>query len=178
MAQDRDRWRVFVIAVMKFPVPKKCCEFLDKLRTCKLLRKDSAARINGVALQWLVALAVVILLNSDDSSVSHCPRLCCYSICCHIAPPAWSAWTLDIADAKTGVVCKKCHEHTVQTHITGVTVIFLHNNADYNLNTMWNSHIPENSIDCKAKQIVPVIWLKKQSLFLFSLLLWLIPGGV
>jgi hypothetical protein len=62
------------------------------------------------------------------------------------------------ADAKTGVVRTNCRDHTVRTHMRGVTVtvtvIQLHNNADCSLNTIWNSHIPE-------MEIVPVIWLKK-----------------
>ena len=38
LAQDRDRLRAFVNAVMNLP----CGEFLDYLRNCQLLRMDSA----------------------------------------------------------------------------------------------------------------------------------------
>jgi len=73
--------------------------------------------VNGDAVQGLVELAVVILLNSDGSSVSRCPRLCRYSDSCHMAPPAWSAWTLRAADAKTGVVRTKLSwPHNVEAY--------------------------------------------------------------
>ena len=38
LAQDRDRWRAFVTAVLG---SIKCGEFFQWLRTCWLLRKDS-----------------------------------------------------------------------------------------------------------------------------------------
>jgi len=38
--QDRDRWRVLVNAVMKREGSMKCVEFIDKFRTCYIL-KDS-----------------------------------------------------------------------------------------------------------------------------------------
>jgi len=34
LAQDRERWRTLVSAVMKLRVPTKCGEFLDWLRSC------------------------------------------------------------------------------------------------------------------------------------------------
>jgi hypothetical protein len=40
-AQDKDRWRAFVKAGMNFG-SIKCGEFLEQLRTCWLLSKDSA----------------------------------------------------------------------------------------------------------------------------------------
>jgi len=55
---------------------------------------------------------------------------------------------------------RNCRDHTVWTHIKGVAVILLHNRFDYSLNAILNSYISENSVDCKAKQIIPVIWLK------------------
>jgi phenylalanine-4-hydroxylase len=39
LAQDRDRWRVLVDAVMNLSGSMKCREFLEKLRTGQLLRK-------------------------------------------------------------------------------------------------------------------------------------------
>ena len=42
LAQDRDRWRTLVSAVMNLGVSVKCGEFLDLLQTIWLLRKDSA----------------------------------------------------------------------------------------------------------------------------------------
>ena len=34
LAQDMEKWKTFVMAVMNLWVPKKCREFLDKLKTC------------------------------------------------------------------------------------------------------------------------------------------------
>jgi hypothetical protein len=34
LAQDMERWQTLVTAVMNLRVPKKCREFLDKLRSC------------------------------------------------------------------------------------------------------------------------------------------------
>jgi hypothetical protein len=34
LAQDMERWQTLVMAVMNLRIPKKCREFLDKLRTC------------------------------------------------------------------------------------------------------------------------------------------------
>ena len=42
LAQDTERWRAVVNAIMNLPVSIKCGEFFDNLRTCWLLRKDSA----------------------------------------------------------------------------------------------------------------------------------------
>jgi hypothetical protein len=42
LAQDRDRWRDHANAVMNIWAPKKYGEFLDYLRSCQLLKKDSA----------------------------------------------------------------------------------------------------------------------------------------
>ena len=35
----------------ELPFSLKCGEFVDKMCTCLILRKDSVARINGVAVQ-------------------------------------------------------------------------------------------------------------------------------
>jgi hypothetical protein len=43
LAQDGERWRELVNAVINFPGSINCGEILDYLRTCQLLRKDSAA---------------------------------------------------------------------------------------------------------------------------------------
>ena len=40
LAQDRDKWRNLVNAVLNLGVPKKCREFLNQLRTDKLLMTD------------------------------------------------------------------------------------------------------------------------------------------
>ena len=44
LAQDRDRWLALLNAVIKPSGSTKCGEFLDKLRTFQLLRKDCAPR--------------------------------------------------------------------------------------------------------------------------------------
>ena len=43
VAQDRDRWRALVSAVMNLRGSIKYREFIDQLRTGYLLKKDSAA---------------------------------------------------------------------------------------------------------------------------------------
>ena len=42
VAQDRDRWWALVNAVMNLQVKIKFGEFFEWLRTCQLLRNDSA----------------------------------------------------------------------------------------------------------------------------------------
>ena len=42
LAQDRERWRAVVNAIMNLPFSIKCGEFFDNPRTRWLLRKDSA----------------------------------------------------------------------------------------------------------------------------------------
>jgi hypothetical protein len=51
--RDRDRWWAVVNAVMNRRVPYNAKDFLTGLRTCWLLRKDSAPRIKYVNICFL-----------------------------------------------------------------------------------------------------------------------------